>query len=654
MTSSLYVPDAAAFITQPWQEAFRTQRDVGLRIPINFLTVPAISLRTACFGHNQYSDWAFQKCFSNLLAAGFRRYVVDVYWDSGRMEWSLCPAQVPPNKPQQESRVPSSVSEASKSLSTANSGRLVKNYVHPTASPAERRAGIRKRQHRSSSALTGTMSVEISTVASRNASAASTNTETTLSPSPTMINTQDVPVLQIGSYNCTQTMTMDLITGIFQDYLDETGTTTDATLIFIILNLHAAASYSSPDAPAEKVTGAQLPLAGQFLSDSLKGNLSEQLYTPNTLQNERSNLNESWYDVQVDTMPAMGYYNTSQDDNHATTQNGWPSEAYTEFKEYFRLVASFGTIDPQMSGYDITPDLGTVFPPQTIRALYNTTINAAGSITSGCLFAPSEIDITSSTNSSWAVSLAPALNLGTDPNITTPIPSITSLTSCGLSPFLNYTLSNVTADQNPVPYLAFTHSTLWSWQPGQPINITEADTDLTRNSCAAIYHTSPYPGRWRTVNCNDRHRFACQNPNNPYHWELSTVSADYMSGGSACPPPLTFSVPHTALENAHLLAALTSPSTRNPPTSPSPVFVNLNSLDIPNCWVPQINGTCPYQARKDTDTIRVVVVPTVASVIIFVLAALTFFVKCAANRREDKRGRRRRMVGGWEYEGVPS
>ena len=67
-----------------------------------------------------------------------------------------------------------------------------------------------------------------------------------------------------------------------------------------------------------------------------------------------------------------------------------------------------------------------------------------------------------------------------------------------------------------------------------------------------------------------------------------------------------------------------------------------------------INGTCPYQARSDQNKTRVVVVPTVAAVIIFVLAALTFFVKCAANRREGKRGRRRRQLGGWEYEGVPS
>lgn len=75
---------------------------------------------------------------------------------------------------------------------------------------------------------------------------------------------------------------------------------------------------------------------------------------------------------------------------------------------------------------------------------------------------------------------------------------------------------------------------------------------------------------------------------------------------------------------------------------------------MPDCWVEGVNSTCPYVSRTDTNKVRIVVVPTVAAVAIFLLAALTFFVKCAANRREDKRGRRRRNVGGWEYEGVPS
>ena len=106
------------------------------------------------------------------------------------------------------------------------------------------------------------------------------------------------------------------------------------------------------------------------------------------------------------------------------------------------------------------------------------------------------------------------------------------------------------------------------------------------------------------------------------------------------------------MENAHLLAALRASFSSSSPHDP--IFLNLNSLDVSNCWVAGTNATCPYVPPMDTDHTRIVVVPTVAAGIIFVCAVATFFVKCASNRREDKRGRRRRMVDGWEYEGVPS
>jgi hypothetical protein len=158
---------------------------------------------------------------------------------------------------------------------------------------------------------------------------------------------------------------------------------------------------------------------------------------------------------------------------------------------------------------------------------------------------------------------------------------------------------------------------------------------------------SPYPGRWRVGNCTERRRVACHLPSEPYNWQISTDTTDYNGADKACKSPYEFSIPHTALENAHLLAALRA-------TNDDRVFLNMNSRNVQDCWVIGTNGTCPYLTNEDTDRTRIVVVPTVAAVIIFVLAAFTFFVKCAANRRENKRGRRRKMLGGWEYEGVPS
>jgi hypothetical protein len=164
-------------------------------------------------------------------------------------------------------------------------------------------------------------------------------------------------------------------------------------------------------------------------------------------------------------------------------------------------------------------------------------------------------------------------------------------------------------------------------------------------------HMDAYPGRWRTVECSRKYRVACQHLQNPFGWSLSKKAAEYARGDEVCPPNSTFSVPHTALENTFLYSMLRNDRSRR---SDDPVLLNINALDIPNCWVIGINSTCPYVDSSSIDDTRLVVVPTVAAIIVFVIAALTLFVKCAANRQENKRGRRRRNVGGWEYEGVPS
>ena len=73
----------------------QAQRDVGLRVPIDFHTLAAVSLTQACFVNNRFEHNAFLKCFSNLLGVGFSRFEVDVYWDALRSVWSLCPVELP-------------------------------------------------------------------------------------------------------------------------------------------------------------------------------------------------------------------------------------------------------------------------------------------------------------------------------------------------------------------------------------------------------------------------------------------------------------------------------------------------------------------------------------------------------------------------------
>ncbi|KAF2451110.1 hypothetical protein P171DRAFT_403978 [Karstenula rhodostoma CBS 690.94] len=656
MADSLYVPDPVAqdTLVQPWDEAFRSQRDVGLLVPVNFHTVPLISLRAACFNNGLYEDASFQKCFSNLLAVGLRRFVVDTYWDAPRGEWSLCPAEIPPaSAAGSSSPVPVPTFTASSSLSSTSAG------VTATISLP----GFPKRQDASSA----------STSSSGSSSVGSSTSSTSATSSPPVAAPEQAGevIFQLGSYNCTSTITLNYLTGIFNDFLEATSTTTDASFTYLLLNIHAAASWEHPNEPAQQPPADQLPAAGRLLSDAMKGNFSEELYTPSRLADDRANLGKTWDRVDKENMPRKGYYTVNDYANTKplSTDDGWPTEAYVQFHQYFRLLAIFGTVDPQMSGYNRTLDADTIFPTDTLSFRPDVSSSSPGDPPSGCLFNASASTLTAETNSSFALALVPStLSVPTNPNLTSPLPAIANLTACGLSPFLNHSLSpaNTTAATNPLPYAALTHSYLWTWAPGEPLNATDPTAPgATGNRCAAASTTGTHPGRWHVVDCTTRLRVACQDPSAPYAWSLSPREATYDTAASACSAPAKFSVPHTPLENAHLLAAALAtnqnpnpnPNTNtntNTNTTASSVLLNLNSVDVADCWVASPNGTCPYRAPSDTDQTRIVVVPTVAAVLIFVCAALTFFVKCASNRREDKRGRRRTTVGGWEYEGVPS
>jgi hypothetical protein len=469
---------------------------------------------------------------------------------------------------------------------------------------------------------------------------------------PTLITfptTNGPPLVQIGKYNCTSLMTLELLTGLLEDFLEVTATTTGAAVLMLMLDVHAAASLLNPNAPAPQLSQNQLPVSGSLLSDVMQGNLSSVTYTPALLRKHRANLNDSWLNVDWNNRPALGYYDTATNSGgDRFTTSGWPTEGYIEFQKYFRLVTGYGTIDPQMQLYNIGPDLDFVFPPGTLADLHVTSSDSDGRLLSGCLFDPANMIINPNKNSSWAVTAAPPPGLNGTPDPVAPIPAISNFTSCGLTAIVNETIANTTADKNPIPYAAYVRSTLWSWAPGEPQNVTSPN-NRTSSRCV-VMSTLPYPGRWRATDCLDRRRVACHNPYQPYNWTISSDVTNYDGAPSVCRSGYYFSVPHTALENAHLLAVLQND--RN--NAGEAIFVDLNSLSVPDCWVIGRNGSCPYLSTDDTDRIRIVVVPTIAAVIIFVLAALTFFVKCASNRRENKRGRKRRMVDGWEYEGVPS
>lgn len=638
---ALHIPISPDKVTQ-------SQRDVGMRVPINYVTGPGVSLTSACFSDDLFEVGPAQQCFSNLLAIGYRRFIINLYWDTSRLTWSLCPVQLP-------SSADAALTPSSQTGSTVFSTSASAVLISSTLTVMNK---LRKND------LVGLRSVEaIPQVVARQTSDTSTSTESGNGGTSTSISTTSSSTYlstsgttptplpgsggnryQIGPYTCDASLGLQNITSVLSDYLETTENSLNATLNYLIFNLHSATTYEDPTGVAPTPSGTELPGTGNYVSDLLNDPLSPYIYTPVSLATQRENLNSSWYDVTYEYRPLDQYLDLHRSASGIiSTENGWPNEAFVELEKAQRVLAGFGTVDQQLRSYDFSADADKIFSEGQLSNQINTTFNSDGVITEGCI-ATSDITLSSQTNASWAVSSSNGTPLSD--NILY-IESAT-LSSCGISPVLNTTLGS-TADNDTAPYIAYVQAEIWSWASNEPGNST---SELSSNNhCAALNYTNG--GRWQAADCGDAHHGACRVNELPFNWTITSQGGAYDEMDSACDDN-TFSVPRTALENANLEQAVSDWLAKNDDDASSVLFwVNFNDADITGCWVTGINSTCPYSASSSSDLSREVIVPTVAAVIVFVLAIGIIFIKCAANRQKS-RSARRRGDGGWDYEGVPS
>lgn len=577
----------------------------------------------ACFPNRKYENAAGAKCFSNLLAVGFQRIFLDLYWDVTRNLWSLCPVQL------SASVTSSTSSNSSTPTSTASSGSTA------SAATAANLAQLLKRQDSSSLPVTSGSALTTTTPGSSSESG---------TPDASAADARDL--VTIGPYSCTTSMDFQFLANVMSEHLDSTQYRQNATLKYFILNLHAAAPASNPTNAAETPSEAELPTRSRQLSKILSDELSAYLYTPESLRDERHDLNSSssWFDVDNDLEPESDYFEVVENRGRSTTPNGWPSLSYIEMRNGKRVLVGYGHVDPQMEGYNFDGDSDVIFPRGYIETNISISTNSGGDVTNGCFFQSGQFSISGDRNNSWAISSATADTAADLRN------EADSLTYCGVSPILNETLKGAPANQNFKPYETYVQNAIWSWAQGEPQNSSSTNDGKSRiqNRCAVLNSKS---GKWQTENCDESHYSACRKPDEIYRWAISNAPASYARADLPCPDGTQFTVPHTALENTYLLNTWQNVKSSDDDIDDDLLWLNFNDLDAKACWVIGQNETCPYLPSNKGE--REVVVPVVAGIIVFVLAGLTIFVKCAANRQQSKRRRRRGDDWG-DYEGVPS
>lgn len=584
---------------------FQSERDLAGQIPINFVTNPAVSLSSACFGLGLYDRKDAAKCISNLLAIGYRRLVLDLYWSVERRTWTFCPVVIP-------------------ARADVNVSGHIPTKIQSDDSP--------------STAID--------------------------SPTPTITGYSDShgdTVYELGPYRCTDGLDLISLVEVLVGYFRDTASQLTTYTNYLVLNLHVATSYNASNTAPSAVTSDNLPLSQDERVGSILGNyLRDYLYIPAQLDEDRSNLNDSWYKVKQNYTPITEYFTIHKDGSGIqSTPDGWPSSKYVESAKSARVLVEYGSVDPQLAAYDLSQDLNAVFPVGSLTSAYEISAAPNGTLTSGCIYNPGATKV-SQANSSWAMSNGiPAQDGASRDSLESITNTIFGITSCGISPVLNSTLFGQTADLNVDPYRNVSLSTGWAWAIGEPQGAaTGGGThDQPKFDRCAVMDLS-LGGRWRATSCTEQRRGACRVGNSPFAWQLSNSVAEYRDVSSTCPPGSAFAVPRTALENTYLVKhLLTEPASVIDPASSDPalgeVYIDFNSIDVTSCWVsggPTAN--CPYASDPQELRRRTVLVSAIAAIVILIITALTLFVKCSANRRNS--GRRKRVIEGWEYEGVPS
>ena len=134
--------------------------------------------------------------------------------------------------------------------------------------------------------------------------AASTTTE-----APRPIPAEDLESL--GPYKCSPGAVLSVFSRLLNSYNLATQNTLEAHLTYFTFNIHAAADHDNPTSPAPAPTS--MPKEESLIGSLINGNLSAYIYTPRNLENNRNNLNSSWFTVPERYRPVTDYYSIIKD-----------------------------------------------------------------------------------------------------------------------------------------------------------------------------------------------------------------------------------------------------------------------------------------------------------------------------------------------------
>jgi hypothetical protein len=334
------------FTDQSISSALRSQRDLAMNTSINRIEYPAINLASSFFGNN-FTDAKVQD-IGSVLNMGYRRLVLDVYWDGSRGNWQLCPDTIPnADLTQHVARIP----DMTQPVASTNNSTI----VQPLPS-------LRKRA--SSQPSISPMPVSQASLLPSIKKEVFANRFERLQSDVTL-----------GSYTCTTWITFRHFMNYVNLYLngvDPLRNRANTDIFFLILNLNNLNVNSSSGSQSintdpqwtNNLSANQSLSLRQTIDSSIDQSLlkTPRVYTPQNLTADRSNLSASF------NTTGLPYFTTEMNttSHTLTTDNGWPPWFYLIEKQVQLLVGFGDNLLPSDSNYNVQDDANYIFDQQAL------------------------------------------------------------------------------------------------------------------------------------------------------------------------------------------------------------------------------------------------------------------------------------------------
>lgn len=572
--------------------AIRSQRDLTLNVSMDQLIYPAINLNTVLLEPLNYT-YDVLASFTDLVSWGASRFFLDLYWNDKKSRWQVCPFIDGVQHEQERDRngnhtvfelnhggtEEAAIFYYNDSVYLCNLTLLfeeflldivkeqwilttddnlnaktvivtlnLRNAIEPDYAP---NAAVISESFVPSATLTTSSNAasRVSLVGSSTSSSRtlSSQSSTGTFPSPTVNPTLGAS----GSAVATRISSAPLVS--------TSPASMSASLMSLIRRDDEQIS-SAIENSASMTSSAPLAYPSESflkLSEKIEFVLDGYAYTPGLLAIDRQ---------QSSTWNSTGMSST-----------GWPLLDNVLFRNFYRILFSFGEVEVSDEEYDIEGDKTTIFSSAEIPYTGERAVKYSSAFSSAQLQSSTSpvcsirrdtylVDITSTDNV-----VSPSFLLASDTSESRfSVDAVRQYIKCGFSPMLNATGKD---EDDIIDYVTKNLAgSKWSWSDDQPadlLNISDVSSAPTR--CARLAEKG-----WEVTNCYAKYRAACRISKGAYSFVLSRKEVTYYDSVSACSGSNeVFTVPRTALQNSVLQKL------RQDTVGSEAIWIDVNSLAEP-------------------------------------------------------------------------